>query len=604
MDRFKLSLAGREKTSLLVVAALLLFLIGGLIKLQVLNHAELAAQSEYNRIRVVPLVPRRGIVYDRSGRVLIDNRPSYTVSVVPAEEVAGVSLLNLSTVIGLDTTEIRKRVRRNLVSRYQPAAVKKDIPFEMLAVLEEQSRRFPGVSYHMERVREYADGLDAESFTGYVGEVSEDELGKAGLADLRLGSMIGKKGLEKQYDYLLRGVEGTAYIEVYASGQILGPYEGKKWLQAIPGSDLTLTIDLDLQQACVSALDTFCCGAIVAMDPRTGEILAMTSYPGYDANIFSSVIPDSVWQALRNDPNNPLINRPLSGLYPPGSTLKLVTIGAGLDEGIFAQDPGFMPCYGSMRFGNRNFRCWDRGGHGTLTPIQALERSCDVYLYQTGLKLGVDLLSDYIGKCGFGRVTGVDMPNEVAGLNPNSDYYNGRYGTGKWTRALVLNNAIGQGEILTTPLQLTQFFCGLANRGIVYQPHIVRAISRLNGETVTVPPRVAFTLPFSQKTLDDLNEGLRLVVEGEKGTARSLRNDEYTIGGKTGTAQNPHGEDHSLFVGIAPLERPEIVVCAIVENAGHGSEIAAPVVKRVISAYMMKERSSDEFLATGDREEP
>jgi len=220
--------------------------------------------------------------------------------------------------------------------------------------------------------------------------------------------------------------------------------------------------------------------------------------------------------------------------------------------------------------------------------VHAIEQSCDVYMYQLGLKLGIDGLAKYYGLSGFGRPTGIDLPGEVAGLNPNSTFYDEYYGKNKWTKALVLNNAIGQGEVLCTPLQLCQFYCGVANKGVVYRPHLVRRVQGHDGETVSTSPVKSFTLPFSQETLDLLMESIRLVVEGEHGTARSLRNKYYSIGGKTGTAQNPHGLEHSLFVGVAPMEAPEIVVCAVVENAGHGSEVAAPVVARVIREYMMK----------------
>jgi penicillin-binding protein 2 len=565
-----------------------LLLVGGLVKLQLIDHHALREQSENNRIRVVPIPTRRGDVYDREGRVIVDNRPSYTVSVVPAEEVEGKTLPNLSALIDLDTLEIRKRIRNNMVSRYQPAPVKKDIPFEVVAVLEEQNTRFPGVNYEMERVRQYVDGLGCESFTGYVGEVSKEELDRSSMRDYRLGSMIGKKGLEKKWDQLLRGREGTAYIEVSASGQILGPYEGKDAISPVPGADLTLTVDLDLQRTCIRAIDTFCCGSVVALDPRTGEVLAMTSYPGYDANIFSSVVPESLWAEIAGDSAHPLLNRPLSGLYPPGSTTKLITVGAGLEEGLISENTTFKPCTGAFKFGNRYFRCWEPAGHGRLTAVHAIEQSCDVYMYQLGLKLGIDKLSEYFDLCGFGKPTGIDLPNEAVGLNPNSAYYDSRYGENKWTRALVLNNSIGQGEILVTPLQLAQFFAGVAAKGKVYRPHIIKETRWPDGRAEAVSPELSFELPFSDSTLTAMDESIRLVVEGEHGTARSLRNDLYSIGGKTGSAQNPHGNEHSWFVGIAPLEAPEIVVAAIVENAGHGSEVAAPVVGEVIRTYMEK----------------
>jgi penicillin-binding protein 2 len=456
----------------------------------------------------------------------------------------------------------------------------------------------------MERVRNYARALGAESFTGHVNEISLEELQQRQPSDLRPGSMIGKKGLEKAFDILLRGIEGTEYIEVFASGQILGSYEGRPRVTAVPGAELTLTIDLDLQRAALLALDTFCCGAVVAMDPRNGEILAMTSHPSYDANIFSSVISDELWQAITNDSTHPLLNRPITGQYPPGSTVKLVALGAGLEERLITEHSRLKPCLGGYQFGNRVFHCWQLGGHGTLTVTEALEQSCDIYLYQVGQKLGVDLLSEYYDRCGFGKVTGIETGGEMPGLNPNSEYYDRRYGENQWTQGLVLNNCIGQGEVLSTPLQLAQFFCGVVNGGVVYRPHLVKDSALFGGSPLPVVPQVMFRMPFSRETLALLMEGLRLVVESEKGTARRLKNDLYSIGGKTGTVQNPHGENHSLFIGFAPIEAPEIVVCAVIENAGHGSEVAAPVVGRIIEAYMKKKLGLDEMAELAPRERP
>lgn len=596
MEQFKISLKAREKIGYFIIAILFLVMIIGLFKLQVIQHNELSKRSENNRIRLEPKIPQRGIVYDQENKVIIDNRPSYTVSIVPSEEVSGVTLLNLSELINLDTTQIRSRIKKNMVSRYQPATIKRDVPFDVIAVLEEQSRKYPGVLYQMDMVRQFNRELGAETITGYVGEVSEDELAQYVDYNYHLGSIIGKKGLEKKYDLLLRGKEGTSFIEVSASGQRLGEYAGKNPIQSVPGANLTLTIDNDLQIATTNALDTFCCGAIVAINPRNGEILAMTSYPGFDANIFSSVIPEELWQEINTNPNHPLLNRPLTGLYPPGSTIKLLTIGAGLEEGVINTDTKFKPCLGGMQFGNRVFHCWLESGHGSLTAERALEQSCDIYLYQLGMKLGIDKLSEYFGKCGFGKLTNIDLPNESPGLNPNSDYYDNRYGYKKWTRTLVLNLSIGQGELLATPLQLAQFYCGLAMDGVVYQPHLIKKIDYPNNEFEITNPEISFTLPFSQKTINTLREGMRLVVEGERGTAKRLRNRYYSIGGKTGTAENPHGENHSWFVGVAPLENPEIVVAAIVENAGHGSDVAAPLVGQIIRSYMQKAHNIPEVV--------
>jgi penicillin-binding protein 2 len=600
MQQFKVPLEQREKIGLTAVSIVILILAAGLAKLQIFEHTQRAKQSEDNRIRVVPVVPPRGVVMDREGRTIIDNRPSYTVSVVPAEMTA-ITLPNLSQLLGMDALELQKQIQKNTISRYQPALVKRDVQFPTVAVLEEQAWKFPGVDIQMEQVRQYIERWAVEAFTGYVGEVSRQDLMNVKEEDYRLGSMIGKKGLDKKYAAVLRGVDGPVYKEITAWGQVLGEYQEKPPEPAVLGADLLLTVDVDLQHACTEVLDTFCCGAVVAVDPRNGEVLALASYPGYNANMFSSVMSDSLWQAIANNPAHPLLNRPLNGLYPPGSTAKLVTVGAALEEGIITATSTLKPCTGGFRLGERVFHCWQQGGHGSLTAPHAIEQSCDVFMYQLGLKLGVDKLSHYFAGCGFGQPTDIDLPGESVGLNPDSKYFDRQYGRNKWTRALALNLSIGQGELLVTPLQLAQFFCGLANNGRVYRPHVVKAIVTPAGDTINTPSKVSFKLPFSQTNLSVLKEGLRLVVEGDHGTARALRNPKYAIGGKTGTAQNPHGEDHSWFVGIAPLEAPEIVVCVIVENAGHGSEVAAPIAGKIIETYMKKKRDGDR-IAMGREE--
>jgi len=596
----KLTAAKRYSYSIVAVILIVFVCLVGLIKLQIFQHRELVEMSENNRIRVVPILAKRGQILDREGRVVVDNRPSYTVSVIPVEEVRYRTLPQLSALIGFDTSLIRIRMNSNMVSKYQPAAVKRDVPFETIAVLEEQYERFPGVTYQMERVRQYVHSSGAQSFTGYVGEISESELKAPEYEYIRPGSMVGKKGLEKQYDRILRGQDGVTYIEVSSSGQIIGEYHDRQPINAIAGAELTLAIDLDLQEACVKALDTFCCGGIVAMDPRNGEVLAMLSFPPFDPNIFSGVIPDSLWQEISGDSTHPLLNRPLKGLYPPGSTIKFVTLGAGLEEGIITPNSTYKPCIGGYQFGNRFFRCWEPAGHGITSAVHSIERSCDVYYYQLGAELGIDKLSHYMGLCGIGLRSGIDLSNEEAGLNPNSAYYNRRYGEGRWTRGLVLNNSIGQGELLTNLFQMAQLFSGMVNNGVVYRPHLVRMIHYPDQPPEMITPQVSFTLPFSKPTLAVLKEGLRLVVEGEKGTARRLKNKYYSVGGKTGTVQNPHGENHSWFVGVAPLNAPEIVVAAIVENSGHGSDIAAPLVGKIINAYMLKKEGKKQIMLAGE----
>ncbi len=585
MEKFQLS-SSERRTSLLIIIALMMMGISiGLFKLQILQHSELYSQSENNRIRVMPIIPKRGRIFDRHGNIIVDNRPSYTVSIIPAEEIKGVTVQKLSELIKMDTTEIRKRIKRNLVSHYQPASIKRDVSFEIIAVLEEQSGSFPGVTYQQELVRKYKSDIAGEVFTGYVGEISPEELKKTWGENYRPGSLIGKKGLEKQYDGKLRGYEGTQYIEVSAFGEIIGEINENEVVPPLPGSDLFLTIDAGLQRACVAALDTFCCGTIIAIDPRNGEVLALLSNPGYDANIFSSVIPESLWNEIRNDTTHPLLNRPLNGLYPPGSTTKFIILGAGLEERLIRQNSTFDPCLGGYQFGNRFFGCWNAEGHGIVEGVEAIEVSCDTYFYQLGLKLGLDGLNKYFALCGLGKVTGIDLPLESRGLNPDKKYYDNRYGIKKWTRGIILNLAIGQGELLVNIIQLAQFYCGMVNNGTVYHPHLVKKVIGPDDTEILSEPSISFKLPFSKETIDVLLEGLRATVEGNDGTARSLKNDYYSLGGKTGTSENPHGENHSWFVGVAPLENPQIVIAAIVENSGHGSEVAAPMIGKILNYF-------------------
>jgi penicillin-binding protein 2 len=262
--------------------------------------------------------------------------------------------------------------------------------------------------------------------------------------------------------------------------------------------------------------------------------------------------------------------------------------GAALESGVITPETMFSPCTGGYRFGNRVFKCWCEGGHGSLGVVGAIEQSCDVYFYQLGYRLGLDRFYEYASACGFGRKTGIDLPRESSGLVPSKSWYDRKLGAGKWSAAVLLNLGIGQGELLVTPLQLAQFYCGLANNGRVYRPHLVKTVIGPDGRESENRGEVSFTLPFSESTLQTLKAGLIAVVQGGSGTARGARINGVTVGGKTGTAQNPHGEDHAWFVGMAPADNPEIVACVIIENAGHGSQWAAPAVRKILLAYLKK----------------
>jgi len=589
----RLNIRQRLIFGLIFCGLFFLLMAGRMFYLQSLRYNYLYTQSENNRIRIQPVFPKRGLVYDRDGRILVDNRASYTLSVVPVEIAKNETADRLAYLLGVDRAEIDRRIRKNMTGRFQPALIKRDIGFESVAILEEQNESYLGAVYRKDQVRKYTGDLSSECFTGYVGEVSADEMPNLDPSIYRAGTVIGKAGIEKYYDRQLRGIEGTDYIEIAATGQLLGVLEDHPGTVAEPGADLVLTIDNDIQKATAASFGEFCCGAAVVIDPRNGDVLAMVSKPSNDANIFSTVIPDSLWRSILADSTNPLLNRPLDGLYPPGSTYKLVIAGAGLELGLIDRNTMFSSCNGGYQFGNRFFRCWLPRGHGRVSVVQAIEQSCDVFFYQLGYKLGLDEFYRFSRACGFGQKTGIDLPQEASGNVPDKSWYDKRIGVNKWTLAVLLNLSIGQGEILVTPLQLTQFYCGLANKGHVYRPHLLKSTIGPDGRETTRGGELAFDLPFSQNTLEILNEGIEQVVQGPHGTARGSAIKGVNMAGKTGTAQNPHGEDHSWFVAYAPAEAPEIVACVIVENAGHGSEWAAPIVKKIIKAYLDKYHPPD-----------
>lgn len=579
--------------------ALVFITIGiGLFRLQIQRHSELLNQSENNRIRVQPIVPKRGVIRDRFNTELVDNRVSHAISIVRSELDRYTTISRLSELIGFDSTLIMDRLRKNREPRYLPAVIKRDVEFEKIAILEEQYQKYPGITHNEDPVRRYTAGISSQCFTGYVGEVT-GQTKFSGQTKLREGSLIGKQGIEKEYDEYLRGREGTRSLEISAKGVVLGDLADRPPDLGMAGADLILTIDAELQRAAANSFDTFCCGAIVALNPKNGELLAIVSKPDYDANIFSGVILTDVWNKILNDPRKPLLNRPLDGRYPPASPFKLVTAGGLLEEGIVTDQTVFEPCRGGWQFGRRWFRCWKLAGHGTRNVVRAIAESCDTYFYQAGLKLGIDKLAEYTRACGFGAPTGIDLPHENSGLVPNSDTLNRMYPDG-WTKALTLNLSIGQGELLVTPLQVAQFFAGLVNKGTVYKPHLLKTIILPDGSRVSPPPQVSFQLPFSPKTLEILNQGMFAVVHSVDGTAEGIAVAEYNSGGKTGTAQNPHGENHSWYVGFAPFEDPQIVIVVIVENGGHGSSTAAPMVGKLLKFYL--ELRTD-LAQTGEKEE-
>jgi penicillin-binding protein 2 len=568
------------------VAAGLLFLVlwVRLVDLQVVRESQYSAIARENKIQIAVEVARRGLILDRNGVIIARNDPSYSVYILrPKARPLDLVVARLAGVLGTDSAAIMTKLRTSGLPRFEPVRVARHVPLETVCELEEKHEMLPGVFMQYESTRRYPEPAGSSHMIGYVDEPTAEEA-KPGTP---ASSFVGVRGVEKRYDYLLSGRNGVRYLEVTAAGQVMGDSPDEPAKPSTPGEDICLSVDWELQQFCEERLAQRGTGSVVCLEPKTGAVLAIVNEPSFDPNLFSGVLTPESWQQVATDSTHPLLDRALKGLYPPGSTTKLITAAAGLELGLIAPTTRFSPCFGGMQFGNRYFRCWAPEGHGALDLAGAIEQSCDVYFYQLGMRMGVERWAGFARRCGFGKPTGIDLPNESSGLVPDSAYYNRTFGKRGWTGSLVLNLAIGQGEFLVTPMQLAVFYAAVANGGRAARPHILRGIE-IAGTAHSIDPEPEFLdpLPMSPATIAILREGLHRVVHGAHGTARGLNYPDVEIAGKTGTAQNPHGDNHSWFACYAPADDPAIVVVAIAENAGHGSEVAAPLCGEIVRHFL------------------
>jgi penicillin-binding protein 2 len=573
----------RALTIAVLVVFALLFL--RLYQLQLLFHVELDKKSEENSVRALIKDPVRGYMYDRNGLLLVDVGPSYSVTLVPAEFEKR-NAKTLASILQMDSTTLDERVARaRAYSPYQPARMKRDIDMRTLSAIEENLPILQGISYQVESKRMYPTSARGPHLFGYRREISDAQLTDAGEL-YRPGDLIGVSGLEAQYETSLRGKKGYEYVSVNSRGQIIGSFEeGKRDIIAKEGFDLILNIDGRLQ-AFAESLMTEHSGAIVALDPSNGGILALVSKPDYDPSIMSGLTTADDWAALQSDPSKPLFNRATLTRYPPGSTFKMVLAAAALQEGIIDEHYRIQ-CAGGFRFGNRVFK--DLHVHGSVNVIEAIQRSCNVFFYQLMLKVGFDKWTEYGHRFGFGRLTNTDTGEETAGLLPSTEYYDSRYGKGKWTQGFLISLAIGQGEVGVSPLQMANYAAALANGGIVYRPHAVEFIRNKETSILQRVPRDSSLLGVSQRVMGLIREGMQRVVQAPGGTGAMARVAGVISGGKTGTAENPHGKDHAWYIGFAPFDNPKIAVAVLLENSGFGGSKAAPLAGLVIEKYLYGE---------------
>ncbi len=559
----------------------------GLLVLQVVRHDEYVELSKENRVRLEILRAPRGSIFDRHGELLADTAPSFSIVFrpAPAESIKHKGtvldpgwLKRVASIVELDTAEVRARVRAANRGG-QTAMLRRDAPFKVRAGVEEEKPDLPGIEVQMEPIRHYLNGSLGAHLLGYAGEVNQEEMEKRAEHGYRLGDLIGRTGVESAYEDILRGTDGAEYVVVNAAGRRVSTLTEGPPLLPRRGHDVVLTLDLKVQRALEEAMADVDRGAAVALDPRDGGILALVSRPSFDPNEFSHGLTWARWKELSEGGANPLLNRAIQGVYPPGSTFKTVTMTAALETGIAsAESHQAQPCTGGYFFGGRVFGCWNHRGHGSLDFIDAIAHSCDVYFYQIGLKLGLDPLEHTAREFGFGLKTGVDLPQERRGLIPSTAYYDRVWGVGRWPRGLLLNLAIGQGELLVTPLQLALMMAEVATNGRPLRPHLVQEVRGVSGFHPDKPAQPG--VDARAAVWQALKEGLEKVVDS--GTGGGSKVPGVRVAGKTGTAQNPHGKDHALFACFAPVDDPQIALAVVVENSGHGSIFAAPRAGKVL----------------------
>ena len=569
----------RTRTASITVVVGFVVLTSAFFRTQVLDNEKYELQSEENRLRPIPLPAPRGIIYDRKGQVIAENLPGYSVSVLaPNVDSLRATLASLGQIIPISPQQVEKAVRRYRRAPTRPTVVLADASIDVISVLEEHRLDFPRIIIQSVPKRYYPDGPLVASFVGYTGEVTENELNQAEYSAYKPGQMIGKGGLEKQYEKILHGREGVRFDEVDARGRPVRGVGPRPDLAPLGAPPLKTNIDMDLQRFVASVFSDTLNGGAIAMDPATGAVLALYSNPSFDPNRFTGGIPADYWNELQTDKRRPLFNKVIQGTYPPASTWKLATSVIGLQNKVVSMNDRMpISCSGGMQYGRRYFRCWEKRGHGSVNLQGAIEKSCDVYFYQLGLRIGLQRLVAGGVDLEFRERSGIDLPNEYAPRFPYRDavaYYNKRYGARGWSNASVLNLSIGQGENSQTVATMAKFFTALATDGQSARPFLVNR---------PVEKKRIFTL--SAVDMARIREALAGVVS-ERGTAGGSRIAGLVIAGKTGTAQNSENPevDHAWFVGFAPADKPKILVAVFLEFGDHGWA-AARVASRIMGFY-------------------
>ncbi|MCK9557308.1 MAG: penicillin-binding protein 2 [Candidatus Cloacimonetes bacterium] len=573
------------KVYVIILAALFLLLAGSLFRLQVIKGEHYKRVAESNFVRIRRITATRGEIYDQKYRPIVQNVPSHNLYLTSGK------IRNLSSLaqflhrhFEISEEELRDMVSKQRFKTYEEILLADNIPYKTVLSLSEYLNYYPELVFRIGSTRNY---LYPNHFTGYVGRINEDEYELYKEEDYSINSYIGKTGLERYYEVLLRGRDGKEVVQVDAQGRSLGLFDEAGFIEPLNGLSLVLTIDNDLQDFAYRAFPDHIKGAVVVSDVRTGGILAYVSKPGYDPNAFMQRISPEVWADL-NDASKPMLDRVIHATYPPGSVFKPITGGFGLSKKVVSRDTRLSYCDGGFQVGNRYFRCWQHGGHGRTNIVEALMHSCDVYFYDLSLRLPLDEFKDFALASHIGRQTGIDLPNERNGFFPDTAWYKQRFGPKIGIQGHKVNLSIGQGEILCSPIQLNAFYAAIANNGTWIQPHLLKQTVGRGRLTINqVNPVHKSSLPNNTESLRAIQDGLWAVCNAPNGTARSVQVPGATSYGKTGSAENSMGKTtHAWFCGYIVTDKPEIAVTVFMENAGGGGAMAAPVARSIFDFYM------------------
>lgn len=581
----------REKRNLFIAIVIVLFaiLIGRLYYLQVIQYSKFVNLAEANRVRVVSIPAPRGIIYDRNGEILVDNSSQYNVNVIPYELRSSDKAFELlADILNLTKEEMEKRIEKNYQGPFLPAKIAEDVDFDVVSNIEEHKIELPGVLYFLEPIRSYPTKANLSHIVGYVREISKEDFENTKEQGYSIGDLMGWQGVEREYEQILKGRNGYRYLQVDAYGRIIGEIHHRKEILPEPGNDLYLTVDLGLQTF-VESLVKDRKGAVIVMDSKSGEILSLVSKPDYPPGIFSGVIEPELWRNLISDPEQPLYNRSIQGTYPPGSAFKMIAAISALENDIVTTEWS-VNCPGQYRLGRRVFKCWKPGGHGLMDMKSALINSCNVYFYNLIRKIDLNVWADYARTLGFGRLTNIDLPGESEGVVPDVEFLDSKYGVNNWTEGYKLNLVIGQGDLLVTPLQMTKYISILANHGEFANPHIgLKYYDRDNNQFIYFSHSTDSIRTISEATWEFIESALFGVVNDKNGTGIAARVEGLNVYGKTGTAQNPHGEPHSWFIGFSRskespnLSDSAIAICVLIEHGGAGGAAASSMASEIFS---------------------